>query len=122
MIVSLYNFFHRFLSPRQFVEESFGLGVSDLPGVGWRLREKFDNLKISSIADLRNHSSQKVKQIFGQNFGQKLIEYSLGNDNRVLENKERQTIGAEVNWGVRFKELHEVLAFLKRLSIEVFES
>ncbi|KAJ3107509.1 deoxycytidyl transferase [Physocladia obscura] len=95
------------------------LGVQDLPGVGYALTKQMAGLGINSCGDLMKLSLTECKKRFGEANGLKLHQFCRGIDKRPLENKARQSIGAEVNWGVRFQSITEVHAFLSELSQEV---
>jgi hypothetical protein len=46
--------------------------------------------------------------------------YSLGRDDRVLENKVRQSVGSDINWGIRFQSDDQIESFLREFCEEVF--
>lgn len=121
--------------------------VSDLPGVGWATAHKLSEAGIGSVVGLRTWSREKLLETFGKKLGTLLFETSRGVDDRpkippVLQpdqggenketslaedreetgiyfHKERKSIGAEVNWGLRFENDEEVKSFLLSLSKEV---
>jgi DNA repair protein REV1 len=51
--------------------------------------------------------------------GQRLWEFCRGVDNRPLQNAARQSVGAEINWGVRFEQEDQVPKFVQELAMEV---
>ena len=64
---------------------------------------------------------QKLKKELGDKIGEMIYNYSYGIDNRVLENKNRQSIGADINWGIRFQTNNEIIKFLQLFCIEVYK-
>ena len=95
--------------------------VRDLPGVGWSTSSKLEEMGITTCSALQRLSLSQLQRDFGSKTGQVLYERCRGLDNRPLENKERQSIGAEVNWGVRFETDEQVSTFLKELCGEVWK-
>ncbi|KAJ3082918.1 deoxycytidyl transferase [Quaeritorhiza haematococci] len=96
--------------------------VDDLPGVGWSLTSKLraPPLNIETCSDLRTRTTLgSLQKLLGTKTGLMLYNYARGIDNRVLENKERRSIGAEVNWGVRFENEEQVEKFVRDLAGEV---
>ncbi|KAJ3398198.1 deoxycytidyl transferase [Chytriomyces hyalinus] len=107
------------ISGDQVEQEFSSLSVGDLPGVGYVLKAQMDDLGIRTCKDLSLLSAAKCKEKFGDAVGLKLYQFCRGIDNRPLENKSRQTVGAEVNWGVRFQTTEEAQTFIRELSAEV---
>ncbi|KAJ3026470.1 UNVERIFIED_CONTAM: hypothetical protein HDU68_005602 [Siphonaria sp. JEL0065] len=105
------------LREREFV----GLSVGDLPGVGYALTKHMDGLGIKTCGDLMKLSIGDCKKNFGEANGLKLYQFARGIDTRPLENKARQSIGAEINWGIRFQTPQEVQTFLAELTHEVYQ-
>lgn len=85
--------------------------VENLPGVGRTALSKFQEMKITSCGSLAQLSLSSVQDIIGEQTGQTLYEYCRGIDLRMLENKPRQSIGAEINWGIRFETIEQVKDF-----------
>ncbi|KAJ3291053.1 hypothetical protein HDU79_002721 [Rhizoclosmatium sp. JEL0117] len=98
-----------------------GLNVGDLPGVGYVLGKQMDEIGVKTCGELRAISVGECKKLFGDVNGQKLYQFCRGIDTRPLENKTRQSVGAEVNWGVRFQTMDEAYAFVRELSQEVHQ-
>ncbi|KAI9350125.1 hypothetical protein BDR26DRAFT_891444 [Obelidium mucronatum] len=84
-------------------KEFLNLNVDDLPGVGYVMTKQMDEMGIKTCGDLE------------------LLSLGECIDNRPLENKARQSVGAEVNWGVRFQTMDEAHVFLRELSQEVYQ-
>ncbi|KAH9564768.1 hypothetical protein CY35_04G041900 [Sphagnum magellanicum] len=97
-----------------------GLSVEDLPGVGWMLRNKLHSHKLYKCSDLLSVSKSFLQREFGQKTGNMLWSYARGSDVRQVQPaQERKSIGAEVNWGVRFLCPEDAEHFLVSLSHEV---
>ncbi|KAJ3303551.1 deoxycytidyl transferase [Kappamyces sp. JEL0829] len=95
--------------------------VSKLPGVGWRTVKLLQEMKIETCGKLQEQSLHELQQAFGQKQGETLFGHCRGIDNRVLENKKRQSVGVECNWAVRFQTQTEVKEFVFQLALEVFK-
>ncbi|CAO3689560.1 hypothetical protein G6F70_002841 [Rhizopus microsporus] len=94
--------------------------VSDLPGVGYATTERLATMGVQTVSDLKNTSLQELKSKLGQKLGQALYNFARGIDNRPLTVKQqRQSVSAEVNWGVRFESEENEKAFVHDLCQEV---
>ncbi|KAJ3296359.1 deoxycytidyl transferase [Borealophlyctis nickersoniae] len=93
--------------------------ADDLPGVGGVLGQKLAAKNIKTCKDLAAIPLSTLQRDFGAKTGTMLHNYARGIDNRPLENKGRQSVGAEVNWGVRFETQEQVDTFLEELCGEV---
>ncbi|TPX41824.1 DNA-directed DNA polymerase [Synchytrium endobioticum] len=91
----------------------------DLPGVGWATAKLLAELKIGTCTELIAAGLGALQKHVGEKTGQMLYNYAKGIDPRVLANKPRQSIGAEVNWGVRFHTDDQVETFFHQLSNEI---
>lgn len=96
------------------------LTVRDLPGIGHSISSKCTSLGVATCADILRKPLQLLQKELGDKTGQMLHAYASGQDDRVLENKPRQTLGADINWGIRFTTNEQVEAFLLDFSDEVF--
>lgn len=76
--------------------------VRDLPGIGWALHCKLNEFGYDTCQSLRLDSIDELQSKFGKKTGVMLYEYCRGIDKSILENKDRQSLGAEINWGIRF--------------------
>ncbi|OAE22001.1 hypothetical protein AXG93_4804s1060 [Marchantia polymorpha subsp. ruderalis] len=102
---------------RQFMA---ALPVDELPGVGWALQEKLHSKKLYTCADLLSISKETLQKQYGTKTGNMLWCYAQGIDDREVQPaQERKSIGAEVNWGVRFECMDDAQKFLVTLSNEV---
>ena len=80
--------------------------VSDLPGVGYSLNSKLAEMGITTCAELRQVSLQYLQARFGPRTGQSLFNHCRGTDARQLKtDHERQSVSAEINYGIRFTEV-----------------
>ncbi|KAM3578463.1 deoxycytidyl transferase [Umbelopsis sp. WA50703] len=94
--------------------------VEHLPGIGYAMEEKLNNLKISTIGDLRGFPMTLLQEKFGKKTGETLYKFARGIDNRPLAvNQPRQSVSAEVSWGVRFENDEQVEDFVLGLCKEV---
>ncbi|GAY48639.1 hypothetical protein CUMW_113230 [Citrus unshiu] len=96
------------------------LPIKELPGIGYALEEKLKKQNVWTCGQLRTISKDSLQKDFGAKTGEMLWNYSRGVDNReVGVIQESKSIGAEVNWGVRFKDLNDSQHFLLSLCKEV---
>ena len=94
--------------------------VGDLPGVGWTLKAKLKEIGVLLCRDLKAISKERLMRDFGQKTGETLYNSCRGVDTRMLvTNQQRKTVGAEVNWGMRFETTDQVQAFVRELVREV---
>lgn len=96
------------------------LKVTELPGIGWSNGQKMADNGVFTIGDLQKVSQRQLEQWFGPKTGDTMYKLARGNDERQLQyRKERKSIGAEVNWGVRFADNDQLVTFVKQLAGEV---
>jgi DNA repair protein REV1 len=96
------------------------LSVEDLPGVGWSTKRKLEELGITTIADIHSSSKSTLQSQLGANAGALLWDFAHGKDSRRVEGpKPRRSVGAEVNWGVRFETPEDPEKFVASLAMEV---
>ncbi|XP_059172057.1 DNA repair protein REV1-like [Physella acuta] len=94
--------------------------VRNLPGVGYSMAQKLSKLSVETCGQLQAIPVSTLCREFGPKTGQSLHNYSLGQDNRVIRgDKQRKSVSADVNYGIRFTKESEVLKFLEELSEEV---
>ena len=87
--------------------------VEDLPGVGWSLREKLQSFGVETCFDLQKLTSQMLQREFGPKTGLVLYQYCRGVDDRTLKTeRERKSVSAEINYGIRFTKVREMLVLL----------
>ena len=94
--------------------------IRDLPGIGWSHEQKCHELHLHTCYDIQHTTLSYLQQHFGVKTGLMLHSYCTGRDDRKLENKTRQSVAVEINWGVRFQTSQQVTLFLQELSVEVF--
>ncbi|KAF8013762.1 hypothetical protein BT93_I1580 [Corymbia citriodora subsp. variegata] len=96
------------------------LPINALPGIGHVLEDKLKKRNIWTCGQLRMVSKESLQKDFGAKTGEMLWSYSRGVDNRMVGTiQESKSIGAEVNWGVRFKDAQDSKLFLVNLCKEV---
>jgi DNA repair protein REV1 len=94
--------------------------VKDIPGVGYKSGKKMAEMKILTCSDVRLHSKQRLQQVFGNKTGEVIWEYARGIDNRPVKYEaKRQSVCAEINWGIRFSTNQDAVDTLQRLAEEV---
>ncbi|MGH0143709.1 UNVERIFIED_CONTAM: hypothetical protein FKN15_055268 [Acipenser sinensis] len=94
--------------------------VTSLPGVGRSMGYKLGAMGVKTCGDLQQVSMPKLQKEFGPKTGQTLYRFSRGLDDRpVKTEKERKSVSAEINYGIRFTQTAEAEAFLLNLSEEI---
>lgn len=94
--------------------------VAELPGVGWSTRQKLTAMSIYTCADLMEVPKSVLQKEFGGKTGELLFNHCRGIDGRKVETQQaRKSIGAEVNWGVRFNHEAEAIKFMEDLCGEI---
>ncbi|OAD04595.1 hypothetical protein MUCCIDRAFT_140145 [Mucor lusitanicus CBS 277.49] len=96
--------------------------VTDLPGVGYAIDDKLKGLNINVVRDVRNVPLYELQAKLGSKMGQTLYNFSRGIDDRpLITNQQRQSVSAEVNWGMRFEHEENEREFVEGLAKEVSE-
>ncbi|XP_017971803.1 PREDICTED: DNA repair protein REV1 isoform X4 [Theobroma cacao] len=109
-----------YISPERVDEYLDQLPLKALPGIGHVLEEKLKNRNVRTCGQLRMISKGSLQKDFGFKTGEMLWNYSRGVDNRLVGTiQESKSVGAEVNWGVRFRDLQDTQHFLLDLCKEV---
>uniref|UniRef100_A0A8D0KN23 DNA repair protein REV1 n=1 Tax=Salvator merianae TaxID=96440 RepID=A0A8D0KN23_SALMN len=94
--------------------------VIHLPGVGRTIESKLTSLGVKTCGDLQCVTMLKLQKEFGPKTGQMLYRFCRGLDDRpVQRERERKSVSAEINYGIRFTQPKEAEAFLLNLSEEV---
>ncbi|XP_077199617.1 DNA repair protein REV1 isoform X1 [Paroedura picta] len=94
--------------------------VIHLPGVGRTMESKLSAVGIKTCGDLQCFTISKLQQEFGPKTGQMLFRFCRGLDDRpVQREKERKSVSAEINYGIRFTQPKEAEAFLLTFSEEI---
>ncbi|XP_053444353.1 DNA repair protein REV1 isoform X2 [Nycticebus coucang] len=108
------------LKPEEVDDFIRGQLVTNLPGVGRSMESKLTSLGIKTCGDLQYMTMAKLQKEFGPKTGQMLYRFCRGLDDRpVRTEKERKSISAEINYGIRFTQPREAEAFLLSLSEEI---
>ncbi|XP_020536171.2 DNA repair protein REV1 isoform X2 [Jatropha curcas] len=109
-----------YIPPERVDEYLHELPIKALPGIGYVLEEKLKKQNVLTCGQLRLISKDSLQKDFGIKTGEMLWNYSRGIDNRLVGAiQESKSIGAEVNWGVRFKNSQDSQHFLLNLCKEV---
>lgn len=119
-----------YLSSREVVSTINELPIGDMPGFGWNSVQKLTKLSLRTCEDLRRIAPvggamssplyHEVSKELGEKTTMQLFQYIQGIDDRILENKERQSIGADINWGIRFTTHQQIEIFVNDFCEEVY--
>ena len=111
----------KFFIPHDKVDDIMqDLPVKEIPGVGYKLTRRLKEMNIHKCSDVWSHSKEKLQQAFGNRTGELIWEYAHGKDDRSVKSEtKRQSVGAEVNWGIRFTSNQDAIDTLQSLSAEV---
>lgn len=108
------------LRPDEVLDFIGGLTVQDLPGVGYSLSGKLEELGVKFVKDLRELSREKLVSTLGPKTGAKLWDNARGIDKtEVGAQPMRKSVSAEINWGIRFINQEQAEDFLRNLSAEL---
>ena len=108
------------LKPDAALEFVGNLSVQDLPGVGYSLSAKLEELSIKFVKDLRDLSKEKLHSSLGPKTGAKMWDYARGIDRTEVSNGIlRRSVSAEVNWGIRFTTQAQAEEFMRSLCDEL---
>ncbi|KAG0340126.1 deoxycytidyl transferase [Podila humilis] len=110
-------------SPRKHPKFPKELSVKDLPGVGYKttteLEERFS---VTSLYQLQQIPKESLQNVCGMKTGTMLWKACRGIDDTILasdRDKLRQSVSAEISWGVRFENQHQLELFVHDLATEV---
>jgi DNA repair protein REV1 len=96
--------------------------IASLTGVGRSVEARLRAMRIASVGDLARAELQSLQREFGVVAGAKLASAAQGMDDAPVEAPgERESLGAECNWGVRFATRAQADAFLDGLAAELCE-
>ena len=98
------------------------LQLRDLHGIGYRLQRKLEEEGLTHIKDvweMGENADQELCRILGPGMGKKVLNFCYGKDDRDVRPGERQSIGAECNYGVRFDGPYGVDYMIQGLAREV---
>ncbi|XP_045813210.1 DNA repair protein REV1 isoform X3 [Trifolium pratense] len=111
------------ITPERVQNHLSQLPINALPGVGHVLQEKLKKQNVQTCGQLMMISKVSLQKDYGMKTGEMLWNYSRGIDNRLVGDfQECKSIGADVNWGVRFKDMKDFFQcenFLTKLCKEV---
>jgi DNA repair protein REV1 len=104
------------------LQDLASLDVEELPGVGWRMGQKLREEGFYKIKDIQGSSEKRIQQILGNKTGSLVFNFAYGCDDRsVSPPVGRKSIGAEVNWGVRFQSNSDTNKFLFSICNQISE-
>ncbi|KAL2870949.1 putative DNA damage repair protein Mus42 [Aspergillus lucknowensis] len=96
------------------------LPVQNLPGVGYSMSAKMEELGVKLVKDIRELSREKLTTNLGPKTGAKLWDYARGIDRtEVGVEVARKSVSAEVNWGIRFVTQDQAEDFVRSLCDEL---
>jgi DNA repair protein REV1 len=108
------------LKPEAALEFIGNLTMQDLPGVGYSLSNKLEELGVTFVKDARDLSKEKLIGSLGPKTGMKIWEYARGIDKTEVGNEViRKSVSAEVNWGIRFVNQDQAEDFVRSLCEEL---
>ena len=94
--------------------------VRDLPGVGYSLTRRLQEMGIETCGEVKGLPLTKLQAEFGVKTGQMLYEFARGIDNRELKlSTERKSLSADINFGIRFSDMSEAESLISNLAAEV---
>lgn len=108
------------LKPETVLDFIGNLTVQDLPGVGYSLGMKMEELGVKFVKDIRDLSREKLLSSLGPKTGARMWDYSRGIDRTEVGNEVlRKSVSAEVNWGIRFISQTQAEDFVQSLCAEL---
>uniref|UniRef100_UPI00358EE42E DNA repair protein REV1 isoform X2 n=1 Tax=Myxine glutinosa TaxID=7769 RepID=UPI00358EE42E len=94
--------------------------VTCLPGVGQSMAIRLHALGAETCGQLAALPLDRLRHEFGPRTGRNLHSACRGQDDRALQpEKQRKSVSAEVNYGIRFKQAEDAEAFVRSLSSEL---
>jgi DNA repair protein REV1 len=108
------------LKPEAVLDFIGNLTMQDLPGVGYSLGNKLEELGVTFVKDARDLTKEKLISSLGPKTGMKIYEYARGIDKTEVGNEvTRKSVSAEVNWGIRFVNQDQAEDFVRSLCEEL---
>lgn len=108
------------LKPEAVLDFIGNLTVQDLPGVGYSLAAKLEELGVKYVKDIRELSRERLVSHLGPKTGAKIWDYTRGIDKTEVGNEVmRKSVSAEVNWGIRFVDQSQADDFVRSLCEEL---
>lgn len=100
-----------------------GLSVKDLPGVGYKTAEELEErFQVTTLYELQKIPRESLQSVCGMKTGGMLYNSCRGIDETTLasdRDKVRQSVSAEISWGVRFENQQQLESFTHDLAVEV---
>ncbi|KAG0206260.1 deoxycytidyl transferase [Mortierella sp. NVP41] len=97
--------------------------VKDLPGVGYKIsQDLLERLNVRTLHELQQAKRDELQRICGMKTGDLLYNSCRGIDDTTIASdreKARQSVSAEISWGVRFENHQQVDTFMRDLAQEV---
>ncbi|KAF9125676.1 deoxycytidyl transferase [Mortierella sp. 14UC] len=97
--------------------------VKDLPGVGYKIsQDLLERLNVQTLHQLQQVGKDELQRICGMKTGDLLYNSCRGIDETTIASdreKSRQSVSAEISWGVRFENHQQVDVFMRDLAQEV---
>lgn len=97
------------------------LDVKSLPSVGYSMQSKLQEaFGTTNCGDMLAYSRQRLRGVLGPKTGDTIYNFLRGvDDRRLTPDKERKSVSAEMNYGIRFKNQDQALNYLLDLGVEV---
>ncbi|KAG9391686.1 DNA repair protein REV1 [Carpediemonas membranifera] len=113
---------YRVSDPTQFRSDFTQEAVGDLPGIGWKFKQKMHELGIHTIGDVQQADVSLLTDSFGSNRGLQIHQSSLGLGGKEFKTvrPSRKTVSLSVRWGVRFTDHNQVVEFIRKLCDELW--
>jgi DNA repair protein REV1 len=97
--------------------------VKDLPGIGYKIsQDLLERLNVRTLHQLQHVDKDELQRICGMKTGDLLYNSCRGIDETTIASdreKSRQSVSAEISWGVRFENHQQVDVFMRDLAQEV---
>lgn len=114
-----------YLKTENALQELACLDVQELPGVGWRTGQKLRDAGLHKVGDIQRRTKEELQELIGKKAGCVTYDYAFGQDDRRVvassAGLERKSVGAEINWGIRFESERDAETFLRNLSQHVYD-
>lgn len=108
------------LKPEAVLDFIGNLTMQDLPGVGYSLSNKLEELGVKFVKDARDVTKERLINSLGPKTGIKIWEFARGIDKTEVGNEViRKSVSAEVNWGIRFVNQGQAEDFVRSLCEEL---
>ena len=106
-----------YLDQNEFIQVIGTYKPDILPGIGRQLKHTMTDNGINTCNDLLGRDLEFLQKTFGKNKGLTIYEMVRGIDKSHLNENtdERQSVSAEINWGIRFKAKQDFFDFLDGL-------